>query len=183
MQSLLPWVRRVFWLSAAGLFTQIVLMLTMAVGLELSIHSLTRQNAQLATLYRQVQTNSDLVALTTYSSDVDSFFKTMNPIFSQLNWPLLALLTGAAGFAFLGYLFGRLSGTVEYAGALVVLSLIGGQNPVIVAMVLSDRGVEQATFGWPMQVLLLLSQLLILYAAAWLGQRAYLRGRRSVTTR
>src|SRR5687768_6528802 len=103
MQAALPWVRRIFWISAAGLLTQLVLMLTMAVALELSIHFLTKHNAALQALYEQVQSQSDLVALATYSSDIDSFFRSMDPIFSQLNWPVLAFLSGIAGFAFLGF--------------------------------------------------------------------------------
>lgn len=183
MQSSLTFLRKVFWLSVAGMLTQFVLMFAMKVGLELAIDSVTRNNPGLLQLYTQVQEQSDFGSMTLYASDLDRFFRTMDPIFSRLNWHVLALLTGLAGFSLLGYTFGRLAGTLDYLGMLILFSLPTGQNPITVALILADRGVDEAQFGWPSMLFLLLTQMLALYLSGWLGMQAYRRARARLTKR
>ena len=177
--------RRLIWLAICGMLMQVGLGVAWLATVLVAVSHLTVNRPELRKLYLQVQ-QQQISPLTPSSSDAERFFETMAPIFSQLNWPLIALISSVLSFSVLGFVYARMTGTTDYLGLLPVLGLLSGQNPVTMAMAFAEQGVTQARFSHWLEVLLLLAQLLSLYLCGWLG--CWLRQRKqssrpSVTTR
>lgn len=165
--------RRWLWLGITGLLMQVGIYLVWLCFMLVSVSQLTARHPELAKLFEQV--NKQQSALTVSSSDAERYFETMAPIFSQLPWPLIAVLTSLVAFVGLGYFFGRTTGSTDYLGLLPIMGLLSGQNPITLAMVFAEQGVSQARFPHWLEALLLLIQLISLYGGGLLGSRVHLR--------
>ncbi len=178
--------RRLIWLSIIALIMQLGLGLAWLASVSLAMGQLTAQRPELQTIFEQVQKQQSLTPLTPSSSDAERMLDVMMPIFSQLNWPSIAIFCSFFSFGILGFAYARMTGSIDYLGCLPVLALLSGQNPITLALALKGQGVEQATFSHPFELALLLLQLAAVYGFGLLGQRLYLRNAppgATVTTR
>lgn len=167
--------RRVFRIALTALVMQFVLSVAWLATLAILISQLTASNPELRKIYLQVQQQSN--TLSNSNTDADRFFEAMTPIFVQLDWTTVTLITGILGFSLVGFAYGRLTGTTDSVAVLPALALLAGQNPVSLAMDFSDRGISLATLSFPQQVMLLASQMVVLLLSAGLGARLALKNR------
>jgi hypothetical protein len=100
----------------------------------------------------------------------------MAPIFTRMNWFSVTVVSSILGFSLVGFLYVRLSGKLEWAGALPLLALLGGQSPSMVSIALAQHGVTSAQLSFPEQAAVLAIQVLTVYGCGALGWR--LRRRR-----
>ena len=178
--------RRILWLGICGMLMQLGLGMTWLATVLVAVSQITAGNPELRKIYLKVQEQQNLSPLSPSSSDAERFFETMGPIFAQLNWPVIALISGLISFGLLGFAYGRITGTTDYLGILPALGLLSGQNPITMAMAFADQGVKLAHFSHPLEAALLLSQLVGLYLGGAIGVWFYRRkqtARPSVTTR
>jgi hypothetical protein len=160
--------RRFIWLGICGMLMQLGLGVAWMATVLMSVSHLTVRRPALREVYLKVQ-QKQMSPLTPSSSDAERFFESMAPIFSQLHWPLIAVVSSVLSFAVLGFLYARITGTTDYLGLLPVLGLLSGQNPITMAMAFAEQGVTQARFSHPLELVILLTQLLTLYAFGALG--------------
>ena len=165
--------RRLVWLSILALLMQLGLGLAWLATISINIGQLTTKRPDLQKIFQQVQSQQSLAPLTAGSSDADRLFEAMAPIFSQLDWPAIALFSSFFSFGMLGFAYARFTGSLDYLGCLPVLALLSGQNPIVLAMVFAQQGVSQARFSHPFELGLLVFQLLCVYGFAVLGVRLY----------
>jgi len=165
--------RRLVWLSILALLMQLGLGLAWLATISLNIGQLTSRRPDLQKIFLQVQSEQSLSPLTAGSTDAERLFEAMAPIFSQLNWPAIALFSSFFAFGMLGFAYARLTGSLDYLGCLPVLALLSGQNPITLAMVFAQQGVPQASFSHLFELGLLVLQMFSVYAFAALGVRLY----------
>ena len=167
--------RRLIWLSVVAMLMQLGLGLAWLATVSLAMGQLTARRPELQQILEQVQKQQSLTPLTPSSSDAERMLEVMMPIFSQLDWPAIALFCSFFSFGMLGFAYARLSGSIDYLGCLPVLALLSGQNPITLALALTGQGVTQAAFSHPFELGLLALQLVSVYAFGLFGQRLYLR--------
>lgn len=176
--------RRLIWLGILGLLLGPGLAFLWLACVMVGVSHYTATRPEMLKLYQQAQ--QTISVLTPTSSDQERVFELMAPIFSQLNWGVIAVVTGMLGFGIIGFLYGRVTGSIDLLGTFPIMSLLTGQNPITMAMSFSAQGVAQAKFSHPFEVVLLVTQLLSLYGMGalgmWFHQRK-LASRPSVTTR
>lgn len=108
-------------------------------------------------------------------TEVQKFFDTINPIFSQVNWWAVALVTALLAFSLLGFLYAAISGQAEWLGWLPMIGLATGQNPALLSDTLVDKGISAAQLTLGQQVAVLAVELLAVYAFGVLGARWHAR--------
>ncbi|MFN8608347.1 MAG: hypothetical protein U0931_12495 [Vulcanimicrobiota bacterium] len=167
--------RRLIWLSILALLMQMGLGVAWLATLSVNIGQLTVKHPELQKIFEQVQAQQSLTPLTPSSSDAERILEAMMPIFSQLDWHGIALFCSFFSFGMLGFAYARITGSIDYLGCLPVLALLSGQNPIILALEMSQQGVVQAAFSHPFELGLLALQLASVYGFGLLGQRLYQR--------
>lgn len=167
--------RRLIWLSVLAMLMQLGLGLAWLASVSLAMGQLTTRQPGLQKILEQVQKQQSLTPLTPSSSDAERMLEIMMPIFSQLDWPSIALFCSFFSFGILGFAYARLTDSIDYLGCLPVLALLSGQNPITLALTLKAQGVAQAAFSHPFELALLAFQLVCVYGFGLLGQRLYQR--------
>ncbi len=140
------------------------------------VSHLTAGDPELQKIYLKVQQHQTLTGLTPSGSDADRFFEEMRPILSQVPWLAVGCVASLFSFGALGFLYARLSGTMDYVGMLPVLAILTGQNPLNLTLMVHERGIREAQLGWGPQFLMLLLQVLAAFGGAQVG--AWIRQRR-----
>jgi hypothetical protein len=164
--------QKLLWLSLVGLTMQFGLGLVWFSVLMVFVSQVTSADPALKQIYLKVQQQA-ATSLSPSQSETERFLDNMLPIFQQVPWPTVAVVSSLLGFVVLGFLYGRISGSVDFLGALPVLALLSGQNPITMAMMVADRGIEGAHFGWLGQIAMLVLQLITIYIGGWLGARLW----------
>jgi len=167
---------RIFWLSAVGILMQLGLSFAWFACVVIVVSHLTAGDPELQKIYLKVQQHQSLTGLTPSGSDADRFFEEMRPILSQVPWLAVGCVASLFSFGVLGFLYARLSGTIDYVGMLPVLAILTGQNPLNLTLMVQERGIREAQLGWGAQFLMLLLQVLAAFGGAQLG--AWIRQRR-----
>lgn len=168
MTLLLLALRRTAQFAVSVLLTQFLVVLGMVVALDLTV---AMGDARLVAAYEAAQKGVDFTAVAQFSSDSDAFFSRLDPVFEQLDFRVVGLLSSSLAFLLLGFLLNRMFKARNRLGWLVIASILLGINPVLAAQGLATRGVQSATLPWIWQGLLVILQVCSLEAGAALSQR------------
>lgn len=173
MSSTISLGRKLFWLSLVGLLMQFTLGLTWVACTAVVVSQITHRDPALSKLYKEIQEKQSFSSVTPSASDAQRYIESMKPILARVPWAALAVTSSLLGFGFLGFFYGRMSGSSDYFGILPVFSILSGQNPITMALALVDQGIDQAQLHWLAQGALLLVQMLAGYFFAALGSRIF----------
>lgn len=173
MNSTISLGRKLFWLSLVGLLMQFTLGLTWVACTAVVVSQITHRDPALSKLYKEIQEKQSFSSVTPSASDAQRYIESMKPILAKVPWAALALVSSLLGFSFLGFFYGRMSGSSDYFGVLPLFSILSGQNPITLALTLVDQGVDQAQLHWALQFTILLTQMLTGYFFAILGSRVF----------
>lgn len=104
----------------------------------------------------------------------EGLFELMKPAIEGENWRSIRILLSLGVFAPIAFLAGFLSGDPRWAGSLPVFALLPPSDPSNPAVMLFPH-VPKAEIGE--QIMLLLLQIVVVYACAWSGAVRYWRRR------
>lgn len=152
---------------------QFILGLTWVACTALAVSLVAQGDPELAKLYQQVQQQHSSSGSNPGPHEVHRYLEGLMPILLQVGWGWVALASSLLGFFFLGFVYGRMCGSSDYIGVLVLFSMFSGQNPLTLALEMSNQGVSSAHLSWPLQILLVLLQLLAATALAEVGARIF----------
>lgn len=102
------------------------------------------------------------------------------PVFAKLNWFFVALLTSALSFSCLGFFCGWSCGDAAWAGALPLVALLTQRSPAVMPNVMAQTGFTGIELQLWQQVVVVVVQLVVVYAAAIWGANLHARRAASV---